>query len=87
MRSSADYDRRVKLPLYARFAVPEVWLVDLPSERVEVHREPSAEGYRSVHPVGRGEKVRALLVAELELDAADLLPPPGAAAAGDALRA
>ena len=87
MRSSPDYDRRIKLPLYARFAVPEVWLVDLPAERVEVHREPSAEGYRSVHPVGRGEKVRALLVPELELDAADLLPPPGSAAAEDALRA
>ncbi|MCL6606879.1 MAG: Uma2 family endonuclease [Geminicoccaceae bacterium] len=87
MRSSHDYDRRIKLPLYARFGIPEVWLVDLPAERVEVHREPSAEGYRSVHTVGRGEKVRALLVDALELDAADLLPPPGSAAAEDALRA
>ncbi|BCX17977.1 MAG: hypothetical protein KatS3mg117_1659 [Geminicoccaceae bacterium] len=76
MRSSADYDRRIKLPLYARFAVPEVWLVDLPAERVEIHREPTAEGYGSVRTVARGEAVRALLVPELALDAADLLPPP-----------
>lgn len=76
MQTSRDYDRRIKLPLYARFAVPEVWLVDLAAERVEVHREPSAEGYGSVRTVARGEPVRALLVPELALDAADLLPPP-----------
>ncbi|GIX47745.1 MAG: hypothetical protein KatS3mg131_1956 [Candidatus Tectimicrobiota bacterium] len=27
--TSAEYDREVKVPLYARFGVPEVWLVDL----------------------------------------------------------
>jgi len=26
--SSIDYDRNVKVPLYARAAIPEVWLVD-----------------------------------------------------------
>jgi Uma2 family endonuclease len=76
MQSSRDYDRRIKLPIYARFAVPEVWLVDLPAERVEIHRDPSPEGYSSVRAAGRGEMLRALLVPELALDAADLLPPP-----------
>lgn len=35
------YDRNVKLPLYARFEVPEVWIVDLASEIIERHSEPS----------------------------------------------
>lgn len=77
MQSSTDYDRRVKLPLYARFGIPEVWLLDLPGDRLEVHRDPGPEGYRRVATVARGERVRALLVPELELDPAALLPPEG----------
>lgn len=75
MQSSADYDRQVKLPLYARFGIPEVWLLDLPGDRLEVHRDPGPEGYRRVATVARGERVRALLVPELELDPVALLPP------------
>ncbi len=33
--TSLAYDRGVKLPLYARFAVPEVWIVDLRGAAVE----------------------------------------------------
>jgi len=44
--SSLDYDRRVKLPLYARHGLPEVWLIDLAARALHVFREPAAEGYR-----------------------------------------
>jgi len=37
--TSLAYDRGVKLPLYARFGVPEVWIVDLVGGAVEVCRE------------------------------------------------
>lgn len=43
--TSLAYDRRVKLPLYARHGVPEVWIVDLDSLSVDVHRNPAADGY------------------------------------------
>jgi Uma2 family endonuclease len=42
------YDRQVKLPLYAQHGIPEVWLVDLEQNAMEVFREPSADGYRHV---------------------------------------
>jgi Uma2 family endonuclease len=57
MESSAGYDREVKLPLYARFGIPETWLVDAERELLEVYREPSPEGYRQVHTRGRGERL------------------------------
>jgi len=41
------YDRQVKLPLYARHGIPEVWIVDLESNALHVFRDPSADGYRS----------------------------------------
>src|SRR4051794_18568774 len=42
MDSSAVYDRGVKLALYARGGIAEVWLVDLNQERVEVYRGPAS---------------------------------------------
>jgi Uma2 family endonuclease len=47
----------VKIPLYGRFGIPEVWIVDLPGARVEVYRAPSPDGYRNVQGRERGEQV------------------------------
>ncbi|MDT0499271.1 Uma2 family endonuclease [Algiphilus sp. W345] len=45
--SSLDYDRNTKLALYARHAIPEVWLVDLPASRVERWQQPSTKTYQT----------------------------------------
>jgi len=46
--TTLSYDRNVKLPLYARARLPEVWVVDLAGEAIERHAEPSGEAYRRV---------------------------------------
>jgi Uma2 family endonuclease len=43
--SSLAFDLGPKLALYARHAVPEVWIVDLPGRSVEVCRGRGPEGY------------------------------------------
>ena len=55
--TSAVYDRGVKLPLYAAAGIPEVWLVDLAGEAVEVYRAPAATGYRDARRLVRGDRV------------------------------
>jgi Uma2 family endonuclease len=35
----------MKLALYARFGVPEVWIVDLQGAAIEVYREPMGDAY------------------------------------------
>ena len=40
------FDREMKLPLYAKQGVPEVWILDLDAEQLEIYREPSAGGFR-----------------------------------------
>lgn len=40
------YDRDVKLPLYARHGIPEVWLVDLENHGLHIFTAPSASSYR-----------------------------------------
>jgi Uma2 family endonuclease len=51
------YDRGVKLPLYARAGIREVWIVDLTKEIIERHTDPSGSGYRRVEQARRGEKI------------------------------
>ena len=51
--TSIRYDRSVKLPLYARAGIPEVWIVDLPADAVEVYRQPTATGYTASTRAGR----------------------------------
>ena len=46
--SSLDFDRSVKLELYARAGIPEVWIVDLTVDGVLVHRRPSGGEYGSM---------------------------------------
>lgn len=46
--SSLDFDRTVKLELYARAGIREVWIVDLTTDGVLVHRRPSGGLYGSV---------------------------------------
>jgi len=42
------YDRRVKVPLYARHGVPEVWVIDLENRLVHFHRQPAGETYAGI---------------------------------------
>jgi len=46
--SSLDFDRTVKSELYARAGIRELWIVDLTTDLVLVHRSPSDGGYGSV---------------------------------------
>jgi Uma2 family endonuclease len=59
--SSLAYDRSAKLPLYARFGVPEVWIVDLIGTAVEVYREPREGAYASRERLTSGLLAPALI--------------------------
>jgi Uma2 family endonuclease len=50
--STLRFDRKVKLPLYARRGIAEAWIVNVAGRTVEVHRDPHAEGYRLHQVVG-----------------------------------
>ena len=65
--TSAAYDREVKVPLYARSGIPEVWLVDLEAGQVEVYREPTPKGYREVERVGPGQPLAPQALPDREL--------------------
>ncbi len=72
--TTVEYDRRVKVPLYARHSVPEVWLVDLEQDTITVYRDPNADGYRTVRVVRRGEAVAPSAFPDRPLAVSDILP-------------
>jgi len=43
--SSLAYDRDEKLPVYARFRIPEVWIIDIRGGHLDIHRDPDGERY------------------------------------------
>jgi Uma2 family endonuclease len=53
--TTLSYDRGVKLPLYARAGIREVWIVDLVGEVIERHTDPSGDGYRGLERARRGK--------------------------------
>jgi Uma2 family endonuclease len=71
--TSADYDRQLKLPLYARHGIPEAWLVDLERTRVEVYRRPTAEGYGEVMTLGTGDALSPLALPDVSLPLSEVL--------------
>jgi Uma2 family endonuclease len=55
--STLDYDRDVKRSLYARAGLPEVWIVNLDDQQIEVHRNPDGDVYRTRHLTGLDDTV------------------------------
>jgi Uma2 family endonuclease len=65
--SSLDYDRDVKLPLYAAAGIPEVFVVDAIHDRVERHTEPGDGHYQHVVRAGRGETLGSMVLPSVKL--------------------
>ncbi len=53
--TTARYDREVKVPLYARHNISEVWLLDLRQQHLEVYRDPDQGKYLRVACVRTGQ--------------------------------
>jgi Uma2 family endonuclease len=71
--TTVETDRAVKLPLYAAAGIPEVWLINLPDESVEVYAGPSGGAYQSAEQFRRGAEARAETLPGLAVSVADLL--------------
>ena len=71
--TSVEYDRSVKLPLYARAGIPEAWLIILPKDLIEVHSEPKNGKYQKVQRLKRGKTLASATIPELKLNVGEIL--------------
>lgn len=63
--SSLRFDRTVKLPLYARAGIAELWIVDLQRRILDAYRRPAGDGYDEVTMHQPGNLVALVLAPEI----------------------
>jgi len=73
--STLAYDRGTKLSRCAEAGIPEVWIVNLPGERVERHTGPSGDLYRHVNLAQRGDTIGSTEPPGLGVRVDDVLGP------------
>ena len=71
--STLEYDRKVKMPLYAGAGIAEAWVVNLPEERIEVYGGPAGGEYRTVRSYARRQKLQSHTLAPLRLSVSKVL--------------
>lgn len=72
-RTTVQYDREVKIPLYAEHNIAEVWLVNINGQYVEVYREPTSDGYQNVQKFERGQTLSILAFPEVTITVNEVL--------------
>ncbi len=71
--STLKYDRDVKLALYAEAEIPEVWIVNLPNDIIEVHQQSSVGIYQLAKIFKRGEILSSEVLPDLSIAADEIL--------------
>jgi len=71
--TTLEYDRKVKVPLYARAGIPETWVVNLPEERIEVYSDPAGGEYQTFRSYKRGRRLQSHTLAPLCLSVSKVL--------------
>ena len=74
--STLAYDREVKIPLYAKHAIPEVWLFESANCSVTIYREPARDSYHRVLTPQRTETISPLLLPKVRLWLEQVWPTP-----------
>lgn len=71
--TTAKFDRGVKIPLYAKDNIAEVWLVDINQQCIEVYRQPSPTGYKNVQTFQRGQTLSIQAFPDIEITVDEVL--------------
>ena len=72
--SSLRFDKEVKVPLYARHGIAEVWIVDLAARAVEIYSAPKQGRYTQIRIASAGETIGILAFPDICIAVADILP-------------
>ncbi|HYP39134.1 MAG TPA: Uma2 family endonuclease [Chloroflexia bacterium] len=71
--TTLTFDRKVKVPLYARASIPELWIVNLQEDSIEVYTQPGGDAYRQHQQLQRGQSLSIPGFPDLTLAVDDIL--------------
>lgn len=73
--STLKYDREVKLPLYAKAEIAEVWIVNIEEQVFEVYRSLNQDRYEQVKIYGKGEVVSMSMFENIVISVNEIFEP------------
>jgi len=71
-QSSPRFDLRVKVPLYARARLPEVWIIDVEAERLHAFDQPVDGAYARARELAEGDRISISALPTIGIDVAEL---------------
>lgn len=71
--TTINYDRSVKMPLYAASNISEAWIVDINGQTIETYRQPASNGYQHIQTLQRGQGLFVQAFPEVNLTVDELL--------------
>ncbi len=70
--TTLNYDRDIKLPLYAKAGVQEAWIVNLLESCIEVYSDPTEHGYAAMRKFYRGQTVVSAMFPDVSIAVDDI---------------
>ena len=74
--STLARDRNVKLPMYARHAIPEVWIENIPDRQIEARRNPVNGEYAESRIYRPGETISPQAFPDVQLPVSAIMGVP-----------
>jgi Uma2 family endonuclease len=71
--SSLEYDRETKALLYAQAGIVDYLILNLVDKQIEVYRDPSPEGYKSVEIKRHGDTIQLVAFSDVAIAVTDIL--------------
>lgn len=68
------FDRGIKVPLYARSGIPEVWIVNVNERALHGFRDPAGGSYRSAFTAQVGERVACAALPGVAVEVREIFP-------------
>ncbi|MEE9398329.1 MAG: Uma2 family endonuclease [Methylococcales bacterium] len=66
--TTIKYDRQIKAPLYARFSIPEYWLISTQERNISVFQKPIEGEYTTVKTQPLPTNISPLLLPDIKLE-------------------
>jgi Uma2 family endonuclease len=66
--TTLNYDRDVKIPLYAENGILEVWLIDTNHQSLTLYRQPTKAGYQSIQNLDITHKLSPLAFPDVTIN-------------------
>jgi Uma2 family endonuclease len=70
--SSFKYDSEIKIPIYAKFKIPEVWIVDVNTQSLIRYTKPTNGVYEHIEIIENLAQVSLTVLPEITLNLSDL---------------